>query len=265
IPKPQVSLARAAETLKCFCGLQNAVVLSAEEMDGYEDTNFYFKVKDSDGQVQKYVMKVHNAESANKGDYRKALRAVLTELNSKGICCPRPILPASGEGNVDTVFIASQSRTNEDQCLHAVSLFGYVPGKELLQARQTAGLWTSLGVFLGRMHQVLQGMDFPAFHYECEWHLSQAPEAIKNHASAIGDTYQRWACSQSRMAGCTSRPSPSSPHGTTLPSCAAASLSIQADQIILGVVDPDGYLGFDCPIVIPANRLARRRQCLDML
>ena len=143
------------------------IACRAEELPSERDQNFYLEVESGDG----YVLKIANA--AEDRDVLDAQNKAMERVAEQGesVRCPRVRATISGRA-----IAAVLDRTGRE---HLVRLVTWIPGTTFAEAKpHPPHLLQSLGGFLGRLDEALDGFSHPAARRTFYWDLQEAAGTV---------------------------------------------------------------------------------------
>lgn len=141
--KPIVSKEEAKLLIDEHYGIK---VTDIQELNGYDDCNFYCKVDDEKGLVE-MNFKVTNHVDTAEHDLLESLNEVALFLFENGINLPVPI--KNLKGNYLERIILSQSKTDpisNEKRKHAIRLYTFIPGIIFQKVDYTIGLLGKLSI-----------------------------------------------------------------------------------------------------------------------
>ncbi len=184
-PAPAFSAERAAELARELFG----VIGGAEPLESERDQNFRIRPapvshgNDSGGGSDwGYVLKIANqAEDPAVLDLQQS---ALTHVAAVDPVLAIPRLHPTLDG------ARSRSVPGPDGACHSIWLLSYLPGRQLGDVRQTAGLRHNLGCAIAHLARALRGFFHPAAGRELLWDLKHASK-LRPHLVEIPDRARR--------------------------------------------------------------------------
>ncbi|XP_060536487.1 hydroxylysine kinase [Cylas formicarius] len=185
--RPQISIDEIAKLLFNFYGLQ---VISARELNGYDDRNFHVIVdvninnNKRIGKVVKcgYVLKIVNSLDSEKELLFEAQTELLRHLNNNHVKCPLPVLTVDGKGHMK-IDLRSGG--------HIARLLEYIEGTILYEIESDSKILFQIGQLTARIDSVLQSFRHPAYDdYKTPWTLGEVPN-LTNYLHAVRDKNKR--------------------------------------------------------------------------
>lgn len=164
---------------------------TAKALDGYDDRNFWLQnqeVADNPSLTEVaaagYTLKVTNSLDSRNLAFLEEQTLLILHLADHGMNCPRPVRNKDGK-------IYSIEQLREGGPGHAVRLFEFIPGETLGKVPWQPDFADQAGRELARIHNVVDGVDFPAVKSRTtEWSLWEAPRVLK-YASYVVDESRR--------------------------------------------------------------------------
>ena len=184
--RPFLTVQQVISLAKNLFHFKPADTSCAKEFDSYDDRCFYLKGNLGDDQLsnEEFVFKVLNYVASANSSLVEGYMAYKSFASQKGFNCPVPIKPASSDkcyitcklpwkssmvngynysatasqqNIVDGIEIYNGQKYDENaECMCAVWMVKYIPGKLLYEVPCTAQLLNKCGQYLARLHQKLK-------------------------------------------------------------------------------------------------------------
>lgn len=171
---PQLGMKDAEALARTFYGK----ILEAHELGGERDRNFRMKAQDG----SQFLLKISNpAEAADIVDLQIG---VLNHLRDKAPDLPVPHMVPTLEGAYKTQIQLDDGRSS------IMRMLTFLPGKLLVQSPHTTAQRRTLGHFLARLDQALDGFDHPAARHDLLWNVAAA-HRLRGMIDSIADAGRR--------------------------------------------------------------------------
>ena len=140
---PVLSNKRVTDIVQIHYAISNVDPNSIKLLSGYEDRNYYLKVRSSRGEGEEYVFKVINRKDSQFPEFFDALSRLMLFIKAEGLTCSLPIKPTTVPD--DTYFIPLKKsfmlKTDiEEDCTYVGILLTYLHGQTMSEIEQSPNL-----------------------------------------------------------------------------------------------------------------------------